>query len=548
LTEGYRSPEIWAGNISASAILHSLPDAVFVTDLQARITYFNRAAEKITGFRAHEARGMYCKDVLKSGLCETECAVKRALDGDQNIFNIETTITTAMGETIPALVSASLIKDSAGKLVGYLYAFRDISPFKKVMSDLEISRAKLAERNAELDQAIEELKMTQGQLLQAQKMESLGTLAGGIAHDFNNILTGILGFASLIRTKLPADSPIERYVMQIERSAVRASELTNMILTFARRGRFEIKVVDLNAIIMEVLQILERTTDRHIKINPLLSPRPCYVDIDSAKMEQAIMNICVNAIEAMPNGGELTIKTAVSFYRFDSIVNIMPNQPPNGEYVRLSVMDTGLGMDNETRQRIFDPFFTTKGESGGTGLGLAMAYGVVNEFNGYIEVESKPGIGTTFNFYLPLSKGHPEVKERQDRDNPFEASEGKGETILLVDDESIIRELGRDVLEQLGYNVFVAEDGLAALNLYEKHWDKIDLVILDLIMPNMGGREAFECLRQMNPNVKVIISTGYAKDEVLEPLLGEKADGFIKKPYKIQNMAQVVKSVINADK
>lgn len=548
MTEGYRNPETWAGDISASTIMHSLPDAVFVTDLQARITYFNKAAEKITGFRAHEAQGMYCKDVLKSGLCETECAVKRALDSDQNIFNTETTITTAMGETIPALVSASLIKDSAGKLVGYLYAFRDISPLKKVMGDLEISRAKLAERNAELDLAIEELKMTQGQLLQAQKMESLGTLAGGIAHDFNNILTGILGFASLIRTKLPADSPIERYAMQIERSAVRAAELTNMILTFARRGRFEIKTADLNEIVLEVVQILERTTDRSIKIGHILSPKPCYVDIDSAKMEQAVMNICVNAVEAMPNGGELTIKTEVSFYSFDGMEKKLPHQPADGEYVRLSVMDTGAGMDNETRQRIFDPFFTTKGESGGTGLGLAMAYGVVNEFNGHIEVESKPGIGTTFNFYLPLSKGHPEVKERQDRDKPFEASKGKGETILLVDDESIIRELGRDVLEQLGYNVFVAEDGLAALHLYEKHRDKIDLVILDLIMPNLGGKEAFERLRQINPKVKVIISTGYAKDEILEPLLDNRADGFIKKPYKIQNMAQVVKSVINADK
>ncbi|MDI6791234.1 MAG: response regulator [Thermodesulfobacteriota bacterium] len=351
-----------------------------------------------------------------------------------------------------------------------------------------------------------------------------------------------------MRTKLPADSPIERYVMQIERSAVRAAELTNMILTFARRGRFEIKTADLNEIVLEVVQILERTTDRSIKIGHILSPKPCYVDIDSAKMEQAVMNICVNAVEAMPNGGGLTIKTEVSFYSFDGMEKKLPHQPADGEYVRLSVMDTGAGMDNETRQRIFDPFFTTKGESGGTGLGLAMAYGVVNEFNGHIEVESKPGIGTTFNCYLPLSKGHPEVKEGQDRDKPFEASKGKGETILLVDDESIIRELGRDVLEQLGYNVFVAEDGLAALHLYEKHRDKIDLVILDLIMPNLGGKEAFERLRQINPKVKVIISTGYAKDEILEPLLDNRADGFIKKPYKIQNMAQVVKSVINTDK
>lgn len=548
MTEGYRSPESRARDISASAILHSLPDAVFVTDLQARITYFNRAAEKITGFRAHEAQGMYCKDVLKSGLCETECAVKRALDSDQNIFNIETTITTATSKTIPALVSASLIKDSAGKLVGYLYAFRDISPLKKVMGDLEISRAKLAERNAELDQAIEELKMTQEQLLQAQKMESLGTLAGGIAHDFNNILTGILGFASLIRTKLPADSPIERYVVQIERSAVRAAELTSMILTFARRGRFEIKTADLNEIVLEVLQILERTTDRSIKISHILSPKPCYVDIDSAKMEQAVMNICVNAVESMPNGGELTIKTEVSFHYADSLVQKLPNQPVNGEYVGLSVIDTGAGMDGETRQRIFDPFFTTKGESGGTGLGLAMVYGVINEFNGYIEVESTPGVGTAFRIYLPVSKRRPGAERREDWNKFSDAPKGNGETILLVDDESIIRELGRDVLEQLGYNVFVAEDGLAALDLYEKHRDKIDLVILDLIMPNLGGKEAFERLRQINPKVKVIISTGYAKDEVLEPLLDNRADGFIKKPYKIQNMARVVRSVINADK
>ncbi|MDQ7838730.1 MAG: response regulator [Thermodesulfobacteriota bacterium] len=546
MTEGYRSPETWAGNISASAILHSLPDAVLVTDLQARITYFNRAAEKITGFRGHEAQGMYCKDVLKSGLCETECAVKRALDSDQNIFNIETTITTATGETIPALVSASLIKDSAGKLVGYLYAFRDISPFKKIMSDLEVSRAKLAERNAELDMAIEELKMTQGQLLQAQKMESLGTLAGGIAHDFNNILTGILGFASLIRTKLPADSPIARYVMQIERSAVRAAELTSMILTFARRGRFEIKTADLNEIVLEVLQILGRTTDRSIKIGHILSPKPCYVDIDSAKMEQVVMNICVNAVEAMPNGGKLTIKTEVSFYSFDGMEKKLPHQPTDGKYVRLSVVDTGGGMDGETRQRIFDPFFTTKGESGGTGLGLAMVYGVINEFNGYIEVESTPGAGTAFSVFLPISKSPSEAEKIEEQEKAPDVPKGKGETILLVDDESIIRELGKDALEQLGYNVFVAEDGLAAIDLYEKHRDKIDLVILDLIMPNLGGKETFERLRQINPDIKVVISTGYAKDGVLEPLLDKKANGFIKKPYKIQNMARVVRSAIGS--
>ena len=196
--------------------------AVFITDSQMRITYFNLAAEKITGFKSHEACGMYCKDVLKSGLCETECAVKRALDTNQNVFNIETTITTATGQTIPALVSASLIKDPAGKLVGYLYLFRDISLLKKVMADLEISRAELTEKNAELYQAIEELKLAQEQLIQAQKMEALGTLAGGIAHDFNNILTGILGFSSLAKAEISEENAIYQYIEQIERSGIRA--------------------------------------------------------------------------------------------------------------------------------------------------------------------------------------------------------------------------------------------------------------------------------------------------------------------------------------
>ncbi len=266
MDETARIADIWPKDVSPSVILHSLPDAVFLTDVQMRIVYFNVAAERITGFRSRIALGMYCKDVLKSGLCETECVVKRALDANQNIFNIETTITTATGETIPALVSASLIRDSAGTVVGYLYVFRDISLLKTVVRDLEVSRGKLAERNAELDVALEELKVTQGRLLQAQKMESMGTLAGGIAHDFNNILTGILGFTSLIKMKIPPDDKIYRYVEQVERSATRASELTGKILTFARQGRFEIVTVDLNEIVIDVVEILERTTNRSIKI------------------------------------------------------------------------------------------------------------------------------------------------------------------------------------------------------------------------------------------------------------------------------------------
>jgi two-component system cell cycle sensor histidine kinase/response regulator CckA len=540
LTDIERLPK----DVSASVVLHSLPDAVFITDPQMRITYFNLAAEKITGFKSHEACGMYCKDVLKSGICETECAVKRALDTDQNVFNIETTITNATGQTIPALVSASLIKDSTGKLAGYLYLFRDISLLKKVMADLEISRAKIAERNAELDRALSELKLAHEQLIQAQKMEALGTLAGGIAHDFNNILTGILGFASLVKIEISEGSTIYRYIEQIERAAIRASELTSKILTFARRSRFEIKTVNLNEVITEVLQILDRTVDRSIKIKNILSQEPCYVDIDITKMEQALMNICVNAIEAMPSGGELTIKTEISSLYYDNTMKKLSKQSEGEKHVLVSVIDTGMGMDSDTQRKIFDPFFTTKGKSGGTGLGLSTVYGVINEFGGYIEVESKPGAGTIFNVCLPFSKQTVETKTHRDWERFPEIPKGNGETILLVDDEKVILELGSNMLQHLGYNIVLAEDGIVAIDLYKKYGNKIALVILDLIMPHLSGKEVFDQLRQINPDVKIIVSTGYAKEELLQPLLDRRANGFLSKPYKIQELAGGVKSAI----
>jgi PAS domain S-box-containing protein len=532
-----------SNDISASVILHSLPDAVFFTDSQMRIVYFNLAAEKITEFRSFEAHGMYCKDVLKSGICEAECIVKRALDSNKNIFNIETTITTATGKIIPALVSASIIKDREGKVVGYLYSFRDISLLKKIMSDLEISKTELAERNIELNMALKELQLKQEQLLQAQKMEALGTLAGGIAHDFNNILTAILGFASLAKSELSDRSNIYHYIEQIEQSAVRASELTSEILTFARRSFFELKTVDLNKVITDVLLILERTTNRNITIRNKLTSFPCYVEIDESKMEQALMNICVNAIEAMPEGGILMIETRIICLDPHTLKNF-PQQCQQHEYVKLSVIDTGMGMDIETCKKIFDPFFTTKGKKGGTGLGLAMVYGLINEFNGHIEVESKIGCGTQVHCYLPFSKENEQEETYKEKEVSLEIPKGNGETILLVDDEKMILEMGSQILKYLGYNVLLAENGSTALEMYEKNQKEITLVILDLIMPKLSGKEVFDRLRQRDPQVKIIVSTGYAKEDLLQSLSNKRADGFLEKPYKIQEMAECIRGVL----
>lgn len=533
-SEGF---DLLPNEISASTILHSIPDGIFFTDPQMRIIYFNPAAEKLTGFRAYEAHGMYCKDVLKSGLCVTECVVKKALDDDKNIFNVETTIITATGKTIPALTSASLIKDSLGNVVGYLYSFRDISLLKRVMSDFENSKIKLAEQNVELDRTLKELKIAQEQLLHAQKMEALGTLAGGIAHDFNNILTGILGFASLIKTEFSPEHIIYSYAEQIEKSATRAAQLTGNILTFARRSRFELKKIDLNKSISNVLQILERTVNKNIKIKLYTEQTPCYIEADDSKIEQALMNICVNAAEAMPEGGCLTIKT-----------ELFHNRLQDCEFVKISIVDTGVGMDEETSKRIFDPFFTTKEKTGGTGLGLAIVYGIIKDLKGYIEVESVKGSGTKFSVNLPISKQISNYISTYPAIDMSNIPRGNGETILLVDDEIIIRELGKRMLEHLGYNVIVAENGFIAIELYEKYWKNIKLVILDLIMPELGGKEVFERLKEINPEVQIIASTGYANEEILRPLLdgNKNMRGFLEKPYKIQEMAEGIKNALKA--
>ncbi len=275
----------------------------------------------------------------------------------------------------------------------------------------------------------------------------------------------------------------------------------------------------------------------------MLWPEPCYGDIDVAKMEQALMNICVNSIEAMPGGGELAIETAVSFRHFRAAETKLPNQPVDGEYVSVSVVDTGEGMDPATLQKIFDPFFTTKAKTGGTGLGLAMLYGVIDEFGGYVEVESRPASGTRFSFHLKLSERRPAAKDKE-AEAFSDIPKGNGEAVLLVDDEPVVRELGTTILKQLDYRPIVAEDGLAGIDLYQKHRDEIAAVILDLIMPNMSGIDVLRRLRLANENVKIIVSTGYAKEELLHAVMDMKPTGFLRKPYKVQEMADALSRAI----
>ncbi|OHE60332.1 MAG: hypothetical protein A2Z47_12655 [Thermodesulfovibrio sp. RBG_19FT_COMBO_42_12] len=530
--------DIWTRDISASTILHSLPDAVFITDPQMRIFYFNLAAEKITGFKSREAIGMYCKDVLKSGICETECVVKQALDTDKNIFNIETTIVNATGQTIPALVSASLIKDMTGKIFGYLYSFRDISFLKKIMSDLEISRADLTERNIELDRILEELKLTHIQLLQAQKMEAVGQLAGGIAHDFNNILTAIIGFGTLLKME-EKDDLSRSYISHILTSAERAANLTRALLTFSRKQIISPKLVNLNEIIRRLEKLLSRLIGEDIELSVILTDRDITVMADSSQIDQVLMNLATNAQDAMPEGGSLTIKTECVQLDYEFIKRHGFNKP--GHYALLSVEDTGTGMDEKTREKIFEPFFTTKEVGKGTGLGLAMVYGIVKQHDGYINVYSEPDRGTIFKIYLPLIKST--IEEEKEAILPM--IERGTETVLLAEDNAQVRELIREILTGFGYTVLEAKDGEEAIQVFYENREKIQLLILDVIMPKRNGKEVYDEIKMVRPDIEAIFMSGYDANIIYKKNIVEERFNFIPKPILPDELLRKVRKVLD---
>ncbi|MBW2662697.1 MAG: response regulator [Deltaproteobacteria bacterium] len=532
----------WSSEVDPYEILHSLPDAVFTTDRQMRINYFNLAASTITGFRSQEALGMYCKDVLKSNTCETECHIKKALDSHENIFNIESVITTATGKQITILISATLLADSSGNVVGYMHVFRDVSPIKKIMSDLEISHNNLAERNVELDNTLKELKSTQKQLLHAQKMESMGILAGGIAHDFNNLLSGILGYASLLKIKIGPDHLAYKYADTIEQSAVKASRLTQQLLTFSRGGEYQAQAINLNRIIEETLHILERTISKKIQIVKSLASDLWRVEADPSQIEQVLMNLSINAHDAMPTGGKLTVTTENFHLNNGSNTGYVEAAP--GNYVKMSISDNGEGIPEGIQNKIFDPFFSTKGKEKGTGLGLAVVYGVVKNHGGYISVESEPDRGTIFEILFPMFD---KLEETTDIVSELKVKGGR-ETILLVDDEEMLRSLGQEILLQKEYTVLLASNGIEAIQLYKKQEGNIDLVVLDMIMPKMDGLETYKRLKEMNPSLKILITSGYSEDTQNHKKFRNGIEGFIQKPYKINTLIKKVREILDMNR
>lgn len=380
---------------------------------------------------------------------------------------------------------------------------------------------------------ITEKRRLEQQVLQAQKMESLGTLAGGIAHDFNNILAGILGYASFLKAKLSEDHVFFKYVDTIERSAIRAADLTSKLLAFTRGDKVNFRPLSINRLITETLGIICHTFDKSISVETVLDETLPTIVGDAGQIQQVLMNLCVNARDAMSGIGRLLIASESAVV--GQADPLFPGDARPGAYVRIVVSDSGCGMDKEILARIFDPFFTTKAKGQGSGLGLSVVYGIVKGHEGFMTVDSQPGRGTAFRVYFPVS-GKPEIQES----GPAVPLHGSGELIFVVDDEEDIRHFICDVLQGHGYRVLLAANGEQAVDIYKKRGRDIDLVILDMAMPGMGGEEAFLKMKKANPAVKALLSTGYSQEGQASGIIGKGVKGFIQKPYEfIQLLAKV---------
>jgi len=500
-------------------VLDAVPNAVLALDPEGRVVYWNRAAEHLVGWSAGELIGRRGRDVLLKEDERAQVDGIRAYCEGGGIYRGEFPARKPDGSEVPILALASALRDRDGNLTGFVVVGVDLS-------DLRTTQDALRAREAELRQF--------------QKMEAIGRLAGGVAHDFNNLLTVIRGYMDLVLARLPEGEPAREDALQVARAADRAAELTGQLLAFSRSKPISGVLVDLNKVVTEFLPMLRRTLGENIEIKSELSDALGAVRADPGQIGQVLLNLALNARDAMPEGGALTISTENA--DLDATYPGTHVPLPPGAYVRLSGADTGIGMDEETRARVFEPFFTTKGPGHGTGLGLSTAYGIVRQHDGAIWLYSEPGHGTTVRIYLPRFHGN--FAAPAPVAVPEARSKG-GETILLVEDESAVRQVAHRLLESRGYRVLDADGGEAALAMVRGHTGRIDLLVTDVIMPGMNGREVAEAVRAHRPGLRVLFVSGHS-GEVLNRMggLGEGAH-FLGKPFSTSELADAVRRAID---
>jgi len=491
------------------SLLHSIPDFIFFKDRDGRYRGCNPAFQIYSGLEESDIIGRKLGDLFPHDLAESLEREDDQLYATGQPARYDRVLETKLGQRFVEMVLNPMV-DAQGNIIGLLGIGRDIT----------------------------ERRRLEDQLREAGKMEAVGRLAGGVAHDFNNLLTIILGSLGLARTMLSSRPDVRDVLIESESAANRAAELTRQLLGFARRQPLAVQPLDLSQCVADTVKLLRRTIDSRIAIETRFEPHLWTAEADDGQVSQVLINLCLNARDALPEGGVIRISAGnVQIDVVDSAKNLDARP---GEYVCLTIHDNGAGIAPEVRARIFEPFFTTKPFGKGTGLGLAVVFGIIRQHRGWIECSSEPGEGTRFDIFLPRSlKPAGTVSPLPDA-LPIASSE----TILLVDDEPMIRELGRITLSKQGYRVLLAEDGLVAVEAYRTHRDSIDLVILDLSMPNMSGKEALKRLRAMNPEVRVLIASGYSPDQFEEGGL-EGALGYVSKPYKLPVLLAAIRTALD---
>jgi len=493
-------------------IFESAQDAIFLKDNSLKYTLVNPGMEKLFKIKAEDFIGRADEDIFgQSEGAQTEKTEVRVLKGE--ILN-EEEIRFVEGKQKMFHSIRVPMSSNSGKITGLCGFARDIT----------------------------ETKQLEAQLLQAQKMEAIGTLAGGISHDFNNLLQGILGYSQILLLDKSNGDPDFIKIREIERAARRATELTGQLLAFSRKVDLNPRPVNLNQEIRQVEKLLKRTIPKMIDIELQLDEPLQTVNADPGQLEQVILNIGVNARDAMPEGGRLIIQTKDVF--LDNNYCRLNPEANQGPHVLLSIIDTGHGMNQETLEHIFEPFYTTKETGKGTGLGLAMAYGIIKNHEGHITCKSNPGEGTQFNVYLPAIKVDVE-DEAENREEPIIM--GSGETLLVVEDEEMLRSLAKDMLKRGGYKVIEAKSGEEGLKLYQEKGEEISLIILDLIMPGMGGKQCLAEILKIDSRAKVVVASGYAMSDTEMDDILSASKGFIKKPYYFRNMLKVIREVLDEE-
>jgi len=489
------------------------PDMYHSVNRSGLIISCNLTESELLGFPKEEIIGRPLINLYPALLHDhVRNNLKKIFERGHELKSVEEQILRNDGTAVDVSVNTSLVYDTNGNPIIARMVLRDITEKKKM----------------------------EAKILQAQKIDSIGNLAGGIAHDFNNILTAILGSASIMRRKVKDDERWLKYVDLIETTSRRGASVTRQLLTFARKSNPHVEPVDVNTILDQTIRLYEATAPKSIHIKCVLSPEPVIVDGDDGQLQQAFLNLCLNARDAMPNGGVLVVNCRCVNLDEDYAQQFANGKP--GKYVVISITDSGVGISPNHINQIFEPFFTTKEQGKGTGLGLSVVYGVVRGHNGYITVNSELNSGTTFMIYLPRSNNEQIVQQIQ---KPAGAITGGKERILLVEDENSVGEVGADILKDLGYTIEMAHNGREALQKLSSTTKPFDLVILDLNMPRMGGQSAFKSIKEFSSELKVIVCSGYSASMIEDGKFTEAIDGFIQKPYELEDFAKRIRAVLD---